>query len=123
LLSQFASVGLYLVVAILFASLLVLIPLFLKLGGLVVNRPSAAKNSTFECGMETIGKTLVRFNFRYYFFALLFVVFDVLVLFLYPWAVGLHQSGLFGLVAILVFMFLISIGYLFTWKKKVLEWK
>ena len=123
MLSQFASVGLYLVVAILFASLLVLIPLVLKLGGLVTKNPTAVKNSTFECGMETIGKTLVRFNFRYYFFALLFVIFDVLVLFLYPWAVGLRQSGLFGLVAILVFMLLISIGYLFAWKKKVLEWK
>jgi NADH-quinone oxidoreductase subunit A len=123
LLSQFASIGLYLVVAVLFASLLVLIPLFLKLGGLVTKKPTAVKNSTFECGMETIGNTLVRFNFRYYFFALLFVIFDVLVLFLYPWAVGLRQSGLFGLVAILVFMFLISIGYLFAWKKKVLEWK
>ena len=79
MLSQFASVGLYLVVAILFASLLVLIPLVLKLGGLVTKKPTAVKNSTFECGMETIGKTLVRFNFRYYFFALLFVIFDVLV--------------------------------------------
>ncbi len=73
--------------------------------------------------METIGKTQVRFNFRYYFFALLFVIFDVLVLFLYPWAVGLKGSGLFSLIGILVFVFLVSIGYLFAWKKKVLEWK
>jgi NADH-quinone oxidoreductase subunit A len=123
LLSQFASIGLYLIVAVLFASSLVLIPLFLRLGGLVVKKPTAVKNSTFECGMETIGKTQVRFNFRYYFFALLFVIFDVLVLFLYPWAVGLKQSGLFSLIGILVFVFLISIGYLFAWKKKVLEWK
>jgi NADH-quinone oxidoreductase subunit A len=123
LLSQFASIGLYLIVAVIFASVLVLIPLFLRLGGLVVKKPTAVKNSTFECGMETIGKTLVRFNFRYYFFALLFVIFDVLVLFLYPWAVGLKQSGIFSLVAIVLFILLVGVGYLFAWKKKVLEWK
>jgi len=85
--------------------------------------PSPVKNSTFECGMETIGKAWVRFNFRYYCYALLFIALDVLVVFLYPWAVGLRELGLFGLIGVGIFIFIILIGYIYAWKKKVLEWK
>ncbi len=105
------------------AAVMILLPLFLRLIRLAPHKPNAVKNSTFECGMETIGKTLVRFNFRYYFYALLFIAMDILVLFIYPWAVGLRQLGWTGFFAILVFIFLIIIAYLYAWKKKVLEWK
>jgi len=70
-----------------------------------------------------IGKTWVRFNFRYYFYALMFIALDVMVLFLYPWAVSLKQLGYAGLGIIAVFIFLIVVGYIYAWKKKVLEWK
>ena len=100
-----------------------MIPIFLRLIGIVPKKPNSVKNSNFECGMQTIGKTWVRFNFRYYFYALMFIALDVLVVFLYPWATGLRKLGYFGLVAILVFIVLIVIGYLYAWKKKVLEWK
>jgi NADH-quinone oxidoreductase subunit A len=123
LLTDYAYIGLFLIVTILVALSMVLLPVFLRLIGIVPNKPNKVKNSTFECGMETIGKTWVRFNFRYYFYALMFIAMDVLVLFLYPWAVGLKQLGYFGLAVILVFIFLIFIGYLYAWKKKVLEWK
>jgi NADH-quinone oxidoreductase subunit A len=85
--------------------------------------PTPVKSSTFECGMETIGKAWVRFNFRYYFYALLFIALDVLVVFLYPWAVELRGLGLFGLIGVGIFIFIIIIGYIYAWKKKVLEWK
>jgi NADH-quinone oxidoreductase subunit A len=85
--------------------------------------PTPVKSSTFECGMETIGKAWVQFNFRYYFYALLFIALDVLVVFLYPWAVQLRGLGLFGLIGVGVFIFIIIIGYIYAWKKKVLEWK
>jgi NADH-quinone oxidoreductase subunit A len=85
--------------------------------------PTSVKSSTFECGMETIGKAWVQFNFRYYFYALLFIALDVLVVFLYPWAVQLRGLGLFGLIGVGVFIFIIIIGYIYAWKKKVLEWK
>jgi NADH-quinone oxidoreductase subunit A len=85
--------------------------------------PTPVKSSTFECGMETIGKAWVQFNFRYYFYALLFIALDVLVVFLYPWAVQLRGLGLFGLIAVVVFIFIMIIGYIYAWKKKVLEWK
>jgi NADH-quinone oxidoreductase subunit A len=85
--------------------------------------PSPVKNSTFECGMETIGRSWVQFNFRYYFYALVFIALDVLVVFLYPWAVQLRGLGLFGFFAVLIFIGIIIVGYLYAWKKKVLEWK
>jgi len=73
--------------------------------------------------METVGKSWVQFNFRYYFYALLFIALDILVVFLYPWAVNLRQLGSFGFTGILIFIFIIVVGYIYAWRKKVLEWK
>lgn len=96
------------------------LPKFLQI---VPYNPSAAKNSPFECGMETIGESWVQFNFRYYFYALVFIALDVLVVFLYPWAVQLRELGLPGLFAVLIFIAIIIVGYIYAWNKKVLEWK
>jgi len=73
--------------------------------------------------MKTIGKTWVQFNFRYYFYALVFLVLDVLVIFIYPWAADLRELGLFSLIGVLVFIGLIVVGYIYAWRKNVLEWK
>lgn len=99
------------------------LPKFPRFMQVVPYNPTPVKSSTFECGMETIGTAWVRFNFRYYFYALVFIAFDILVVFLYPWAVELRGLGLFGLIAALVFIFIIIIGYIYAWRKKVLEWK
>lgn len=99
------------------------LPKFPKFMQVVPYRPSPVKNSTFECGMETIGKSWVRFNFRYYYYALVFIALDVMVVFIYPWAVELKGLGLSGFIGILVLIFILFIGYLYAWKKKVLEWK
>ena len=123
MLTGFGYIALFLIVAVLFASSMLIIPIGLRMFGIAPKNPNPVKNSPFECGMKTIGKTLVRFNFRYYFYALMFVALDVLVVFLYPWAVGVRKAGYFGLVAVLVFIALIVVGYLYAWKKKVLEWK
>ena len=90
---------------------------------IVPYKPNPVKNSTFECGMETIGKAWVQFNFRYYFYALVFIALDVLVVFLYPWAVDLRKLGLFGFIGVLIFIFILIVGYIYAWKKQVLEWK
>jgi len=123
LLADYGLIGLFLVIAILFTISMPLIPVTLRLFGLVPRKPNPVKDSTYECGMETIGKTWVQFNFRYYFYALLFVVFDVLTVFLYPWATNLKQLAGFGLAAIAIFIIIIIIAYLYAWKKGVLEWK
>jgi len=99
------------------------LPKFPRFMQVVPYNPTPVKSSTFECGMETIGTAWVRFNFRYYFYALVFIALDILVVFLYPWAVELRGLGIFGLIAVVIFIFIIVIGYIYAWKKKVLEWK
>jgi NADH-quinone oxidoreductase subunit A len=123
MLASYGLIGLFLIVAILFSLVMVVLPIVLKLLKIIPNNPTPVKNSIFECGMETIGKTWVQFNFRYYFYALIFLALDVLVVFLYPWAVQLRQLGPFSLYVILVLVFIVLIGYIYAWKKKALEWK
>jgi len=123
LLANYGYIGLFLVVAIIFTVTTLLIPVTLRIIRIVPKKPNPIKSSPFECGMETIGKTWVQFNFRYYFYALMFVAVDVIVVFLYPWAADLRSLGLFAFVTILVFMAIIVVGVIYAWKKKVLEWK
>jgi NADH:ubiquinone oxidoreductase subunit 3 (subunit A) len=85
--------------------------------------PEGVKTETYECGMKTVGSSWLQFNFRYYFYAILFVVFDIEAVFLYPWAVKFKELGFFGFVEMLVFIFILAIGLVYAWKKKVMEWK
>ena len=123
MLENYGYVGLFLAVAIFFAVTTLLLPTTLRFLKIVPKKPDPVKSSTFECGMETIGKTWVQFNFRYYFYALVFLVLDVLVVFLYPWAVNLRKLGVASFIAIIIFISIIVIGYIYAWRKKVLEWK
>ncbi len=123
LLSDFGFVGILLLVAIIFAAIMPIIPFVLTFFGFVPRSPNPVKEATYECGMQPIGKAWVQFNFRYYFFALLFVVFDILTVFLYPWAVNVKGLGVGGLVAVLVFFIILMVGYVYAWHKKALEWK
>jgi len=123
LIANYGYIGLFLIVAVIFTLTTLLFPVTLRFLKIVPKKPDPVKSSTFECGMETIGKSWVQFNFRYYFYALVFLVLDVLVVFLYPWAVSLRQLGTSGFVIILVLIFIILIGYIYAWRKKVLEWK
>lgn len=86
------------------------------------NRPNEAKQTTYESGVDPIGGSWVRFNVRYYIFALLFVIFDVETVFLYPWAVAYEHLGLFALIEMLIFVVLLLVGLIYAWKKKVLRW-
>lgn len=110
----------------------ILLGLALPVGALTAGRllrphqPSATKAITYESGVDPTGEGWVQYNVRYYLFALLFVVFDVEAVFLYPWAVAYdslrEDIGLFILVEMLIFVFFLLIGLLYAWKKKVLEW-
>lgn len=106
----------------LFALAIPLLALFVS--GLVrPRRPSAIKTQTYECGLETRGPTWVQFHVRYYLFALLFVIFDVEVVYLFPWAVVYNQLGLFALVEAFLFVALLGVGLVYAWRKGALEWK
>ena len=85
--------------------------------------PNVVKADTYECGVETEGPTWVRFNFRYYLVALVFVLFDVEVIFLFPLAAALDSVALFGLVAGLIFIGALALGLAYEWKKRALEWR
>ncbi len=123
MLTGYSYLVLFLAFAVFFTVSTILIPTTLRFLRLVPSKPNRVKNAPFECGMETIGKTWVQFNFRYYYYALIFLAFDVLVVFLYPFAVELRRLGTTGLATILIFLGIILIGYIYAWKKKVLEWK
>ncbi len=123
MLANYGYIGLFLLVAILFAVTTLLLPVTLRFLKIIPQKPNPIKSSTFECGMETIGKSWVQFNFHYYFYALMFIALDVLVVFIYPWAVDLRRVGYPGLIAIVVFISIIVVGYIYAWRKRVLEWK
>ena len=123
MLANYGLIALFLLVAFFFAITTLLLPTTLRFLRIVPKKPNPVKNSTYECGMQTIGKAWVQFNFRYYFYALLFVTLDVLVVFLYPWAVELRQLGISGFIGVVVLILFVVVGYIYAWRKKVLEWK
>jgi NADH-quinone oxidoreductase subunit A len=86
-------------------------------------RPNPAKLEPYECGIEaTTFAHDTRFSVRYFLIAVLFVVFDVETIFLFPWAVMFNRLGLFGLVEMLVFLVILVVGYFYVWKRKALDW-
>ncbi|CAG9620144.1 NAD(P)H-quinone oxidoreductase subunit 3, chloroplastic [Sutcliffiella rhizosphaerae] len=113
----------YLIVVV-FLALGVLLPVVaLAIGRLLrPNKPNAAKQTTYESGIDPFHDSRVQFNVRYYIFALLFVIFDVETVFLYPWAVAYEKLGIFALIEMLIFVVLLLIGLIYAWKKKVLKW-
>ena len=123
MLANYGLIGLFLIIVVLFSLVMVILPIILRYLKIVPSNPNPIKSSIFECGVETIGKTWVQFNFHYYFYALVFLALDVLVIFLYPWAIHLRELGRFSFFVVLILVFIVFIGYLYAWKKKVLEWK
>ncbi len=113
----------YMIVFI-FLCLGVLLPIVaLFLGKLLrPNKPQATKYTTYESGIEPFSDSRVQFNIRYYIFALMFVIFDVETVFLYPWAVAYEKLGVFALIEMLFFVLMLVIGLIYAWKKKVLKW-
>jgi len=85
-------------------------------------RPSAIKGQAFECGNPSSGSAWGRFSVRFYLTAILFLVFDVEVVFLYPWAVELRRLGTFGLVEALVFIAILTVGLVYAWQRGALDW-
>ena len=123
MLAQYGYVGIFLIIAIGFTVTIPLLPMLLKRIGLIPQKKNPVKESQYECGMQTIGKTWVQYNFRYYYFAVLFVLLDMLTIFLYPWAVNIKEFGFGGLVAVGIFLVILTVGYIYAWRKGALQWK
>lgn len=85
-------------------------------------KANPVKMTTYECGIETVGDSWVQFKAQYYIFALVFLIFDVETVFLFPWAVRLAQLGLFAVIEGIVFILILIAGLVYTWRKGMLEW-
>lgn len=86
-------------------------------------RPGAEKDSPYECGFEAFEDARMRFDVRYYLVAILFILFDLEIAFLFPWAVVLKEIGVFGFWAMMVFLAILVVGFAYEWKKGALEWE
>ena len=92
-------------------------------GKLGPKRSSEIKDQNFECGIESVGNARIPFSVKYFVVAILFVLFDVEVIFLYPWAINFKELGMEGMVKMVVFMLLLLVGFFYVIKKKALEWE
>src|SRR5947209_12751153 len=88
-----------------------------------LNRPDKAKLSPYECGFEAFEDARMKFDVRYYLVAILFILFDLEIAFLFPWAVALQEIGWFGFMAMMVFLAILIVGFVYEWKKGALDWE
>jgi len=118
MIADYAYIGLLLVFGIGFVSAAFIISWLLR-----PRRPSLVKNSTYECGEVVKGSPWIQFNVRYYLIALIFVIFDVEILFLVPWVMIFRELGLAAYIEMMIFIALLVFGLIYAWKKGVLEWQ
>jgi NADH:ubiquinone oxidoreductase subunit 3 (subunit A) len=114
---HYLFIGVFLLFAIVFPILPIILAQFVA-----PKKPSPIKNATYECGLESEGDPWIQFRIQYYIYALIFVIFDIETIFIYPWAVAFKQLGLFGFVEMVLFIAILAVGLVYAWKKKVLQW-
>ena len=110
-------IGLFLVLAPVFPAAALLIPRLIA-----PKKPNVIKSQTYECGIETVGDSWVQFKIQYYIFALIFLVFDVETVFLYPGAAAIGQLSLFAVLEGVLFILILVLGLVYAWRKGALEW-
>jgi len=118
-LSEYATIGVFLILALAFPVAA------LAMAWIVRPKPKQdeEKLTTYECGVDTIGKTWVKFKVNYFLYALVFLVFDVETIFLFPWAVKFNSLGLFAFVEMIIFITILVVGLWYAWKKEALKWQ
>ena len=115
--SEWLFIGVFFVLAPFFGAAALVIARFIA-----PRKPNALKSETFECGMETVGETWVQFKAQYYIYALVFLVFDVELVFLYPWAAAFDFLPMFAVLEGVLFILILVAGLLYAWRKGILEW-
>ncbi len=115
---QYLPILLFLIVAVGLSLAIIAIPFLLN-----KMRPDSEKNSPYECGFEGEGRVRNEFDVQFYLVAILFIIFDLEVAFLFPWAVSLGKIGVFGFWSMMVFLGILTIGFIYEWKRGALEWK
>ena len=114
---HYLFIAIFGIVALIFPALPIVLAQFVA-----PKKPSAIKNATYECGLEAEGNPWIQFRIQYYIYALVFVIFDVETIFIYPWAVAFKQLGILAFVEMVIFIAILGFGLAYAWKKKVLEW-
>ena len=118
MLFEYLPVLIFLFFAIIFASLMLAVGFTFG-----TSKPDKEKNSPYECGFEAFEDSRMKFDVRYYLVAILFIIFDLEIAFLFPWAISLGKIGIFGFVSMLIFLFILTIGFIYEWKKGALDWE
>ena len=118
MLIEYLAILIYIAIAIGFACFAILASYLLG-----QKKPSAIKQSPYECGVTTIGPTFRRIPIKYYIIAMLFLLFDIEVVFLYPWAVVFREMKVFGFISMAIFIGILLVAYIYIWKKGALEWE
>ncbi len=117
MLSDYTFIGIFTVLAVAFPILALVAAYFVR-----PKKPNTVKTSIYECGLETIGETWVQFKVQYYIYALVFVIFDIETIFLFPWAVAYDKLGLFALVEMFIFLVILFAGLIYAWRTDALQW-
>ena len=123
MIDQFGRTGFLLLFALAFPLLPLMMSVMLGMLRIRPNRPDPIKEATYECGVETEGDACGQFNVRYYVYAMIFVIFDVEVVFLYPLAVAFPHLGTSAFVAGAIFLVILIVGFAYDWARKALEWR
>ena len=118
MLSNYLPVLMFVVIALAMAAIVISLGFFLG-----PRRPDSAKLSPYECGVEAFEDSRMKFDVRYYLVAILFILFDLEIAFLFPWAVVLEEIGAFGFWAMVVFLGILVVGFAYEWMKGALEWE
>ncbi len=122
MLANYLPVLIFLVIATGLATIMLLLGTLLGRLTARGTHADAAKRSPYECGFEAFEDSRMKFDVRYYLVAILFIVFDLEIAFLFPWAVAMGKLGLFGLIAMGIFLAVLVVGFIYEWKKGALEW-
>lgn len=118
LLLEYLPILIFFFIAIILSGIFIVLPMLL-----VKQKPDPEKLSAYECGFEAFDRARKPFDVRFYLVAILFIIFDLEVAFLFPWAVSLGKIGIFGFVSMMIFLGVLTIGFIYEWKKGALEWE
>jgi NADH-quinone oxidoreductase subunit A len=118
MLENYLPVLIFVIVGLIFGAVMIGIGFILG-----PHRPDSEKNSPYECGFEAFEDARMKFDVRYYLVAILFIIFDLEIAFLFPWAVVLRDIGIFGFLAMAIFLGILVIGFIYEWKKGALQWE
>ena len=118
MLFEYLPILIFLFFAIIFASLMLAVGFTFG-----TSKPDKEKNSPYECGFEAFEDSRMKFDVRYYLVAILFIIFDLEIAFLFPWAISLGNIGILGFISMMIFLFILTIGFIYEWKKGALDWE